>query len=79
MTKRKRPVKSPGVRGRLTLANLVEGATVGEVFFLRFGPAAELVINGEELQFREFVFILLRDIRVTWTIVVLRRDLLTFR
>lgn len=46
----------PGIRrGYLTLIDLVEGAAVGEVLFLRFRPAAKHVINGEQLQFRELI------------------------
>ncbi len=63
-----------GWRG-LTLANLVEGAAVGEVRFLRFRPAAELLIDGEQLQFREFISIFLRHVRIARTVEVLRRNL----
>ncbi len=59
----------------LTLANLVEGAAVGEVLFLRFRPAAELLIDGKQLQFREFVSIFLRHIRIARAVEVLRRNL----
>lgn len=55
---------------RLTLADLIERSAIREVFFLRFRPAAELLINGEELQFRKRIFVFLRHIRITWAVVV---------
>ncbi len=67
-------VAQAGTR-ELTLANLVEGAAVGEVLFLRFRPAAELLIDGKQLQFREFVSIFLRHIRIARAVEVLRRNL----
>lgn len=67
-------VAQAGAR-ELTLANLVEGAAVGEVLFLRFRPAAELLIDGKQLQFREFVSIFLRHIRIARAVEVLRRNL----
>ncbi len=71
-------VAQAGTR-ELTLANLVEGAAVGEVLFLRFRPAAELLIDGKQLQFRELVSIFLRHIRIARAVEVLRRNLLAFR
>lgn len=70
------PAKRSASRTReLTLANLVEGAAVGEVLFLRFRPAAELLIDGKQLQFRELVSIFLRHIRIARAVEVLRRNL----
>ena len=49
------------------------------MLFLRFRPAAELLIDGKQLQFRELVSIFLRHIRIARAVEVLRRNLLAFR
>ncbi len=63
----------------LRLVNLVEHATVVEEFRLRGFPAAEVFIDGDQLQFRELIGVLGGDILVPWTIEVFRRDFLTRR
>ena len=55
---------------RLALADLVEGAAVREVLFLRFGPAAKNIIDSKQLQFREGVFVFLRDGLIAWAVEV---------
>src|SRR5690606_32680936 len=68
-------VNRPSV-GRLVDA--VEGAALAEMLGLRLGPAAELLVDGEEGHLREDVGMLRRDLGVARAIVVLRRDLLAF-
>ena len=63
---RRRPalrLKCASYRRAPGLVDLVEGAAVGEVRLLRRLPAAERLVDGEELHARELALVLGRDLR----------------
>lgn len=62
----------------LLAVNLVEHATVGEVFFLRLGPAAENFVDGDQVQLLKLIRIFLGHLGIAWAIVVLGGNFLTF-
>nr|GFB98022.1 hypothetical protein [Tanacetum cinerariifolium] len=58
--------------------DLVEDPAVVEEFRLSRFPAAEVFVDGQQVQFRELLLILGSHFLVTWTVEVLRRNFLTF-
>src|SRR5688500_4135935 len=56
--------------------DLVERATVAEVFLLRLGPAAE-ILDGHEVELGEQIRMLRRNLRIARPVVVARRDFLS--
>src|SRR5450755_2407981 len=63
---------------RLILVNLIEDAALAEMLLLRLGPAAEDVIDREQLDFGEGLFVFLRDLLITWSIGIACGNFLTF-
>src|SRR5581483_3359187 len=59
---------------------LVENCTVGKVLLLRFRPAAEIPVDGDELQFRQARQILRRrELRFGGPVIVLGNNSLSCR
>src|SRR5665647_417652 len=58
--------------------DLVEYAAVGEVIFLRLGPAAKRIIDGEEFKLRECARVFRRRDRGTRTVEMTTGDVLAF-
>ena len=58
--------------------NLVENAAVGKVSLLRLCPAAEFLVNGDELHLAEIGGVFGGDGRVARAVKILRRDFLAF-
>src|SRR6185295_12042815 len=63
---------------RSILVNLVENAAFAEVFFLRLGPTPKNVVDREKFNLGERFFVLLRDLRIAWTIGIACGNFLTF-
>ena len=60
------------------LENLVENAAIIEVLRLSLGPTAEVLVDGDQLQFLELVLELGCHLGVTRAVEVLRGDALAF-
>src|ERR1700676_1578112 len=60
------------------LVNLIENAAFAEVFLLRLGPAAEHVVDREQFDLRERVFVFLGNLGIARTIGIARGNFLTF-
>src|SRR3954462_8820683 len=72
------PLLKPSDSARSVLVDLIEDAAVGEMFPLRLGPAAEHIVDREQLELCKGVFVFLRDVRIARTVEIARGDLLTF-
>src|SRR5207244_4309449 len=74
---RLRSVREKSMSGLLSGAqDLVVGRAVVEVLLLRLAPAAEHLVDGEEIDLREVLRVLLQQGRRARAQLVLRRDLL---
>src|SRR5258708_9802911 len=60
------------------LVDLVENATFAEMFLLRLGPAAEHVVDREQLDLRKGFLIFLGDLGIVRTIGIACGNFLTF-
>src|SRR5262249_19132479 len=63
-------------RTRSVLVDLVENAAFAKMILLRPGPAAEHIVDGEQLDLREGAFVLPGDLGIARAIGVARGDLL---
>ena len=63
-------------RGLFAQIDLIENAAVGEVGFLRLGPATELSVNGDQFKFGKYVGVFGRDRLVAWAVEIPSRDVL---
>src|ERR1700751_6121646 len=74
-----RSINRESIRLRvLRLVNLVENAPVVEKGLLSFGPTAENVVDGKQLDLRELPGVFLSNFRCPWPIEILRGDFLSF-
>jgi hypothetical protein len=60
------------------LIDLVKGPAIGRVCVLRFLPAAEYLINSENVHCGKLCGVLRRNRGEPWTVVMFRRELLPF-
>src|SRR5450755_588821 len=63
---------------RSVLVDLVENAAFAEMFLLRLGPAAENLVDREQIDLGERVLVFLGDLRITGTIGIACGNFLTF-
>src|SRR5262249_17410938 len=59
--------------------DLIEHAAICDMDLRRGRPAAEIMLDGEELERVELPDITLRDARITWAIEIARLDILGLR
>ena len=68
--------RCPSFTSLARLIDLVEHATVAEMRLLSGLPAAEDLVNREQLNFWELTFVLSGNLRQTWPVEILGGDLL---